>query len=73
MFLKCMKEGSRLKITISGFSDYRPPSQSFMLSSSLGKILQNGSVLVDIPLVNLEFYGRAIKNYKEELMKIGIT
>ena len=42
-----------------------------MLSSSLGKFLQNGSVLVDIPLVNLEFYGRAIKNY-EELMKIGV-
>ncbi|KAK7860600.1 hypothetical protein CFP56_036679 [Quercus suber] len=72
MFLKCMKEGSWLKITTSGFSDYRPPSQSFLLFSSLGKILQNGSVLVDIPLVNLKFYGRAIKNYKEELMKIGV-
>ncbi|XP_065630885.1 uncharacterized protein LOC112017384 [Quercus suber] len=52
MFLKCMKEGSWLKITTSGFSDYRPPSQSFLLFSSLGKILQNGSVLVDIPLDN---------------------
>nr|XP_023905605.1 uncharacterized protein LOC112017384 [Quercus suber] len=52
MFLKCMKEGSWLKITTRGFSEYRPPSQSFLLFSSLGKILQNGSVLVDIPLDN---------------------
>ncbi|XP_075662629.1 uncharacterized protein LOC142632094 [Castanea sativa] len=71
-FLKCIKEGSWLKITTSGCPGYRPPSESFMLSSSLGNILQNGSVLVDIPLIDLSFYGDEISEYKEELKKIGV-
>ena len=72
MFLKCIKEGSWLKITTSGCHGYRPPSESFMLSSLLGNILQNGSVLVDIPLLDLSFYGDEINEYKEELKKIGV-
>ncbi|KAM3752097.1 hypothetical protein ACB098_04G163300 [Castanea mollissima] len=71
-FLKCIKEGSWLKITTSGCHGYRPPSESFMLSSLLGNILQNGSVLVDIPLLDLSFYGDEINEYKEELKKIGV-
>ncbi|KAM4107744.1 hypothetical protein ACJW30_04G168300 [Castanea mollissima] len=71
-FLKCIKEGSWLKITTSGRPGYRPPSHSFMLSSSLGKILQNGSVLVDIPLLDLSFYGDELNEYKEELKKLGV-
>ncbi|KAM4107751.1 hypothetical protein ACJW30_04G168900 [Castanea mollissima] len=71
-FLKCIKEGSWLKVTTSGCPGYRPPSQSFMLSSSLGNILQNGSVLVDIPLLDIRFYGDDINEYKEELKKIGV-
>ncbi|KAJ0010297.1 hypothetical protein Pint_34765 [Pistacia integerrima] len=32
----------------------------------------NGSVLVDIPLVDQSFYGDSIHNYKEELKAIGV-
>ncbi|KAM4107745.1 hypothetical protein ACJW30_04G168400 [Castanea mollissima] len=71
-FLKCIKEGSWLKITTSGCPGCRPPSESFMLSSSLGNILQNGSVLVDIPIIDLSFYGDGINEYEEELKKIGV-
>nr|POE74477.1 hypothetical protein CFP56_57325 [Quercus suber] len=71
-FLKCIKEGSWLKITTIGCPGCRPPSESFMLSSSLGNILQNGSVLVDIPLIDLSFYGDEINEYEEELKKIDV-
>ncbi|KAB1210018.1 hypothetical protein CJ030_MR6G023567 [Morella rubra] len=57
-FLNCIKEGSWLKITSNGCSGYRPPSRSFMLGSSLGNILQSGSVLVDIPIIDESFYGK---------------
>jgi hypothetical protein len=70
--LKCIKEGSWLKITTNGCSGYRPPYQSFMFSSSLGNILQNGSVLVDIPLIDQSFYGDRINEYEEELKTIGV-
>jgi hypothetical protein len=71
-FLKCIKEGSWLKITVNGCSGYRPPSQSFMFTSSLGNTLQNGSVPVDIPLIDQSFYGDRINEYKEELKTIGV-
>ncbi|XP_061338867.1 uncharacterized protein LOC133285633 [Gastrolobium bilobum] len=68
-FLKCIKEGSWLKVTVNG---YRPPSESFLIGSSLGNILQSGSVLVDIPLVDQSFYGDRICEYEEELKTIGV-
>ncbi|KAI3820645.1 hypothetical protein L1987_08193 [Smallanthus sonchifolius] len=71
-FLSSIKNGSWLKISLSGFPGYRPPSESFMLESSTGSILQNGSVLVDIPLVDGKFYDDEIKIYKEELKTIGV-
>ncbi|XP_059440946.1 uncharacterized protein LOC132173459, partial [Corylus avellana] len=71
-FLKCIKEGSWLKITTNGCSGYRAPYQSFMFSSSLGNILQNGSILVDIPLIDQSFYGDRINEYEEELKTIGV-
>ncbi|XP_035549983.1 uncharacterized protein LOC108983697 [Juglans regia] len=71
-FLASIKEGSWLKITTNGCSGYRPPSRSFMLTSSLGNILQNGLVLADIPLINESFYGDQINKYKEELKTIGV-
>ncbi|KAL5791559.1 hypothetical protein ACOSP7_000153 [Xanthoceras sorbifolium] len=71
-FLTSIKEGSWLRVTMSGSSSYRPPAQSFFLTSSLGKILQNGSVLVDIPLLDLSFYGESILKYKEELKTVGV-
>ncbi|KAK0600532.1 hypothetical protein LWI29_015918 [Acer saccharum] len=71
-FLNCIKEGSWLRVTMNGSSSYRPPAQSFYLNDALGKILQNGSVLVDIPLVDPSFYGNSILKYKEELRTIGV-
>ncbi|PQQ17194.1 uncharacterized protein Pyn_20832 [Prunus yedoensis var. nudiflora] len=71
-FLKCIKEGSWLKVTLNGFSVSRPPSQSFVLTQSWGNILQNGSAFVDIPLVDKSYYGEKIDDYKEELKTFGV-
>ncbi|CAK8560112.1 unnamed protein product [Lathyrus sativus] len=68
-FLNCIKDGSWLKVTVNG---YRPPSKSFLIRSPLGKILQKGSVLVDIPLIDESFYGDRINTYEEELKTIGV-
>ncbi|RDX63859.1 hypothetical protein CR513_57659, partial [Mucuna pruriens] len=68
-FLKCIKEGSWLKVTVNG---WRPPSKSFLIGSSLGRILQSGSALVDIPLIDESFYGNPINEYKDELKTIGV-
>jgi len=68
-FLKCIKGGSWLKVTSGGF---RPPSKSFLIRSPLGKILESGSVLVDIPLIDESFYGDRINNYEDELKTIGV-
>ncbi|XP_050150899.1 uncharacterized protein LOC126625839 [Malus sylvestris] len=71
-FLMCVKEGSWLKVTLNGSPGFRPPSQSFLLKSSSGNLLQNSSVFVDIPLIDQSHYGRKINDYKEELKKIGV-
>ncbi|XP_057425381.1 uncharacterized protein LOC130718771 [Lotus japonicus] len=70
-FLKCIKEGSWLRVTAYGF---RPPSKSFLIrsSSSLGQLLQTGSVLVDLPLIDESFYGERLKGYDEELKTVGV-
>ncbi|TKY68752.1 hypothetical protein E2542_SST05012 [Spatholobus suberectus] len=68
-FLKCIKEGSWLKVTVNG---WRPPSKSFLIGSSFGRILQSGSVLVDIPLIDESFYGNRINEYKDELKTVGV-
>lgn len=71
-FLDSVRGGSWLRTTMNESSDYRPPSQSFYHTSSWGSILQNGSILVDIPLVDRNFYGREIEKYKEELKTAGV-
>ncbi|KAH0688120.1 hypothetical protein KY284_018673 [Solanum tuberosum] len=71
-FLTCIREGSWLKVSLSGSPGYRPPSKSFFHTSSWGHLLQNGSVLVDIPLVDQGFYGSELIQYKEELSRIGV-
>ncbi|CAL5327466.1 unnamed protein product [Camellia sinensis] len=71
-FLKCIKEGSWLKVSLNGILGYRPPSQSFLPSSSWGQLLQNESVLVDIPIIDQSFYGDKINGYKDELGAIGV-
>ena len=68
-FLKCIKDGSWLKVSVNGYS---PPSKSFLIRSPLGKILQSGSVLVDIPLIDESFYGDRINKYEEELKTVGV-
>ncbi|XP_027336201.1 uncharacterized protein LOC113850066 [Abrus precatorius] len=68
-FLKCIKEGSWLKVTVNGWS---PPSKSFLIHSSLGNILQTGSALVDIPLIDESFYGNRIDDYQDELKTVGV-
>jgi hypothetical protein len=71
-FLASIKTGSWLKVTLSGPPGYRPPSESFMLDTSIGLLLQNRSMLVDIPLVDMKYYGDDIESYKEELKLIGV-
>ncbi|RDY11518.1 hypothetical protein CR513_03807, partial [Mucuna pruriens] len=44
-----------------------PPSKSFLIVSSLGAILQSGSVLIDIPVIDETFYGNKIHEYEKEL------
>lgn len=68
-FLKYIKDGSWLKVNVNG---HMPPSKSFLIHSKLGKILQTGSVLVDIPLIDESFYGDRINSYEQELKIIGV-
>lgn len=67
-FLRCIKDGSWLKTSVG----YRPPSESFLSSFDWGNLLQMGSILVDIPLIDQEFYGNKISDYKEELKTAGV-
>ncbi|KAH7510806.1 hypothetical protein FEM48_ZijujUnG0086000 [Ziziphus jujuba var. spinosa] len=71
-FLTSIREGSWLTVKLNGSRGYRPPEQSFLPTSSWGNILQNGSVLVDIPLIDLSYYGKEINNYMDELKIIGV-
>ncbi|KAJ4901471.1 DNA binding [Raphanus sativus] len=71
-FMDSVRGGSWLRTTMNGSSDYRPPSQSFYHTSSWGSVLQGGSILVDIPLVDRSFYGNEIESYKEELKLAGV-
>ncbi|TYJ98428.1 DNA binding,ATP binding, putative isoform 1 [Cucumis melo var. makuwa] len=72
MFLKCIKEGCWLRTTLNGSSSYRPPSQSFDISSSWSTVLQSGSILVDIPQIDHGFYGNELKGYSQELKTVGV-
>ncbi|XP_078181578.1 uncharacterized protein LOC144575354 [Carex rostrata] len=67
-FLDCVKDGSWLKTSIG----YKPPKDSFLSSETWGSLLQIGSDMVDIPMIDQEFYGNSISNYKEELRLIGV-
>ena len=68
-FMECLKGGNWLKVN---GNRYMPPSKSFLIGLSLGKLLQSGLVLVDIPLIDESFYGDRINEYKEELKTIGV-
>ncbi|KAI3740240.1 hypothetical protein L2E82_30665 [Cichorium intybus] len=71
-FLSSIKNGSWLKIYSGGSPGYRPPSESFMLDSSIGNLVQYASGLVHFPVVDEKFYGDEMKNYKDELETIGV-
>ncbi|XP_031105049.1 uncharacterized protein LOC116009965 [Ipomoea triloba] len=71
-FLACIQNGSWLKVRLCGSPGYRPPSKSFFHSSSWGHHLQNGSLRIDIPLLDQEFYGGQISNYQQELKTTGV-
>ncbi|XP_047306317.1 uncharacterized protein LOC124909709 [Impatiens glandulifera] len=72
--LNCIRSGCWMKISLRGSTGYRPPSRSFMPSSSWANLLQNDeiSILVDIPIIDERFYGDEIVEYKEELKQIGV-
>ncbi|XP_052175449.1 uncharacterized protein LOC127790189 [Diospyros lotus] len=72
MFLKGIKEGSWMRVSLGSSPGYRPPSQSFLPNSSWGHLLQNENVLVDIPIIDQSFYGSEISKYKVELGEIGV-
>ncbi|XP_052175341.1 uncharacterized protein LOC127790096 isoform X2 [Diospyros lotus] len=72
MFSQCIKEGSWMRVSLGSSPGYRPPSQSFLPNSLWGHLLQNENVLVDIPIIDLSFYGCEIMNYKVELGEIGV-
>ncbi|KAG6508897.1 hypothetical protein ZIOFF_034279 [Zingiber officinale] len=67
-FFSSIKTGSWLKTSIG----YKPPSESFLPSSGWGRLLQVASKLVDIPLIQKDFYGEKITEYTEELKEIGV-
>ncbi|OAY75978.1 hypothetical protein ACMD2_08082 [Ananas comosus] len=67
-FLNCVKHGSWLKTSVG----YKPPSESFLSNENWGSLLQIQSVLVDIPMIDQQFYGDRIGSYKEELRTIGV-
>ncbi|KAI5657807.1 hypothetical protein M9H77_26600 [Catharanthus roseus] len=71
-FLRSIKEGSWMKISLNGISGCRPPSQSFLLEPKWVNLLQNGSVLVGIPLIDQNYYDNRIKYCSEELRTIGV-
>ncbi|KAI3874739.1 hypothetical protein MKX03_012276 [Papaver bracteatum] len=72
-FLRSIREGCWLRTCLGDSTSYSyvPPSQSFLLTSH-GSLLQNGSELVDIPMVDIQFYGSRINDYTEELKAIGV-
>ncbi|KAK9748280.1 hypothetical protein RND81_02G047200 [Saponaria officinalis] len=72
VFLSCIKAGNWLRVRIDGSPNYKPPSQSFLSNSSWGNLLQNGSHMVDIPLVDEKFYDNKLIHYKDELKAIGV-
>ncbi|KAK9120165.1 hypothetical protein Scep_018258 [Stephania cephalantha] len=71
-FLECIKEGEWLRTQIGCSTRYKPPSHSFLFTPDWGNLLQTGSQMVDIPLIDQGFYGNRISDYKEELKAIGV-
>ncbi|KAL8143907.1 hypothetical protein V2J09_016939 [Rumex salicifolius] len=71
-FLRSITEGNWLKVSMSGCPGYRSPCQSFLHSSSWGSLLQNASVMIDIPIIDQSFYDHKLSSYADELKAIGV-
>lgn len=71
-FLRSIKEGSWMKISLNGISGCRPPSKSFLLEPKWANLLQNESMQFDIPLIDQKFYDYRIKEYYDVLRTIGV-
>nr|BBJ35446.1 Stvbi protein [Oryza sativa Indica Group] len=67
-FLACIKQGSWLKTSVG----YKPPNESFLSGAEWGSLLQTGSSFVDIPMIDQQFYGNKLQEYKKELQAIGV-
>ncbi|KAJ3707083.1 hypothetical protein LUZ61_010788 [Rhynchospora tenuis] len=67
-FLDSVKSGSWLKTSIG----YKPPKDSFLSTETWGSLLQIGSDMVDIPMIDQEYYGKDLSTYKNELQLIGV-
>ncbi|KAF0894857.1 hypothetical protein E2562_004869 [Oryza meyeriana var. granulata] len=67
-FLACIEHGSWLKTSVG----YKPPNESFLSSAEWGSLLQKGSSFVDIPMIDQQFYGNKLQEYKKELKAIGV-
>lgn len=68
LFLTCIKEGSWLKTS----AGYKSPNISFLSSSDWGSLLQTGSSIVDIPIIDQQYYQNKLHMYKEELRALGV-
>ncbi|CAA0837120.1 Unknown protein [Striga hermonthica] len=71
-FLNCVKNGNWLRVLLGTSVTFKPPSQSFLLTSSCECLNKDGSILVDIPFVDQSFYGEELSEYYEELRHVGV-
>ncbi|GER48205.1 DNA binding [Striga asiatica] len=71
-FLNCVKNGNWLRVLLGASVTFKPPSQSFLLTSSCECLNKYGSVIVDIPFVDQSFYGNKLSEYHEELRHVGV-
>ncbi|KAF8694294.1 hypothetical protein HU200_038435 [Digitaria exilis] len=67
-FLASVKGGSWLMTSVG----YMPPKESFLSSAKWGSILHNASSLVDIPMIDQQFYRNKLDIYTDELKLIGV-
>ncbi|KAJ3707082.1 hypothetical protein LUZ61_010787 [Rhynchospora tenuis] len=67
-FLDCVKSGNWLKTS----SGYKPPEGSFLSSEAWGSLLQVASDVVDIRMIDQNFYSYMLSDYKKELKFIGV-
>ncbi|XP_077228721.1 uncharacterized protein LOC143861716 [Tasmannia lanceolata] len=68
-FIKSITQGKWLKTCLG----YKSPAESFLCGPRWGALVQVGSVLDDIPLIDKNFYGNQIDVYVNELERLGVV